>query len=330
MTKRPDHRHLDHQFARLAAAQEGVASLHQARRLGFSKAAIEHRRTSERWPLALPGVVRLPGAPATPQSEEIAGILLLGDRAVVGHLSAAHALGLDDFGNLAFTRPHFIALRGHHFTDRLTVHSTRRLPSTDIVTVRRNLPPAVRRDPALRRAGLLTTFRATSASRTIIDLAATAEPALTARLIDSAIRQGLTAPTYMVRRLADLRGRGRSGTRLLDELLLDSGGHTWLERRFLRLVRDAGFPRPTPQVIMRRDTKFVARVDFVFGAYPVVVEVSGRLGHTSEPDRRRDARRRNELQALGFRVIEFTTADIVASPGYVTAELTRHIADRRF
>jgi very-short-patch-repair endonuclease len=107
--------------------------------------------------------------------------------------------------------------------------------------------------------------------------------------------------------------------------MLDSGGHTWLERRFLRLVREAGISRPRPQVITRWGGRFVARVDFSFDSLPVVVEVSGRLGHTLEPERRRDARRRNERQALGYYVIEFTTTDVVTNPAYVLAELARYI-----
>jgi very-short-patch-repair endonuclease len=51
------------------------------------------------------------------------------------------------------------------------------------------------------------------------------------------------------------------------------------------------------------------------------VEVTGRLGHTSDRDRQKDARRRNALQQLGKEVIEFTTVDVVSSPGYVLSTL---------
>ena len=64
------------------------------------------------------------------------------------------------------------------------------------------------------------------------------------------------------------------GVPLLDELLADSGGHSMLERRFLELCRRAGLPRPSTQVIHRRDGSTFARVDFMFDPYGVVVEVS--------------------------------------------------------
>ncbi|MDP2291191.1 MAG: hypothetical protein Q8M22_08360 [Actinomycetota bacterium] len=81
---------------------------------------------------------------------------------------------------------------------------------------------------------------------------------------------------------------------LLSELLLDAGGDSYLERRFLRLVRFAGFPRPHCQVVMKSHGQRVARVDFTFPGSMIVVEVSGRLGHVSDRDRQRDARRRNQ------------------------------------
>ena len=59
------------------------------------------------------------------------------------------------------------------------------------------------------------------------------------------------------------------------------------------------------------------RVDFLFAAARVVVEVSGRVGHASDADRRKDARRRNQLQQAGFVVLEFTTGLVMDEPQYV-------------
>ena len=105
---------------------------------------------------------------------------------------------------------------------------------------------------------------------------------------------------------------------LLRELMLDSGGESVLERRFLRLMREHRLPRPAVQVAYQRESSRAMRVDFEF-ACGVVVEVSGRLGHTSDRDRQRDARRRNALQQAGRQVLEFTTADVVEDPQYVCA-----------
>jgi very-short-patch-repair endonuclease len=113
---------------------------------------------------------------------------------------------------------------------------------------------------------------------------------------------------------------GRPGIRALRELLLDSGGESFLERRFLQLMRAAHLPKPSTQVAYAASGRAM-RVDFEFPGLDVVVEVSGRLGHTTDRDRQKDARRRNALQQLGNRVLEFTTADVMSSPDYVLTTL---------
>ena len=91
-------------------------------------------------------------------------------------------------------------------------------------------------------------------------------------------------------------------------------------------MREAGLPRPLCQVIHRHRARTFARVDFEFASLPLVVEVSGRRGHVSEVDRGRDAQRRNELQADGFVVIEFLTADVINGPDAVVASVRGYIA----
>ena len=106
-----------------------------------------------------------------------------------------------------------------------TVHTTTKIGAVDVLTV--------------------CGFRCASATRTILDLAAVrASPERVAAAVDSAIRLRLSAPMVLVERLGELRGKGRHGVRLLDRLLLDSGGESMLERRFLALIREAHCPGP--------------------------------------------------------------------------------------
>lgn len=169
-------------------------------------------------------------------------------------------------------------------------------------------------------------LRCASATRTIIDLAHARIP--TVRLeaaIDSAVRLGLSSPDVLTRRLADLRGPGRWGADKLDQLLIDSGGESLLERRFLALVRRAGLPRPRMQVVHRRHGCHVARVDFLFDASDVVVEVTGKLGHSAPRERAIDAQRRNELQDLGRRIYEYTWEHITKRPEWVIDTLIERL-----
>lgn len=182
------------------------------------------------------------------------------------------------------------------------------------------------RDPHdVRRVGGLPT---TSPERTILDLARSRTS--TARLeaaVDSALRLRLTTLDRIIERVSDLRGAGRWGTAQLDVLLLDSGGHTLLERRFLQLVRRAGLPAPIPQAVHRQQGRHIARVDFLFEQDNLVVEVSGGRGHSSPSERAKDARRRNQLQQLGRLVLEFTYEQVTQQPNLVIntlrAALTR-------
>jgi hypothetical protein len=145
--------------------------------------------------------------------------------------------------------------------------------------------------------------------------------------IDSAVRLGLSAPGVLERQLAELRGSGRWGARMLDDLLVDTGGESMLERRFLALMREAGLPRPTTQAVQRSDGRHVARVDFLFEPFAIVVEVTGRRGHSLPAERTKDAQRRNELTDLGFRVFEYTWAHITERRSWVMSTMRRRLID---
>ena len=288
----------------LAARQHGCATLSQALGLGLTGPQIRHRVSTGRYERLGARVFRIAGSPATWEQELTAGLLDLGPTALVYGRSAAALFELEGFPR----RPvEFVVARAHRgVSPRWKVHTSLQLPAIDRATV--------------------GPFPATSASRTIIDLARTASAGELERAIDSAVRDGLSSPRFLHRRLSALRGSGRAGVRLLDELLVDAGGHSDLERAFLRLVRQAGLPRPTCQRIFRRDGETLARVDFTFDPLPLIAEVSGRRGHSSDAERAKDARRRNELQHLGYIVLDFTDHQVRREPAYVLATLRRHLA----
>ena len=273
----------------LAADQEGLLTSDQLRQHGVSSWT-RRRWIAEGWIFRLaPRVYALRGSPDTHRRRLRCGLLCLGDRSWVSFEAAAALHGLDR------SRPHAV-----EFTIErprrpavlpFAVHTTKRLDPIDHVVV--------------------DGFRVTSATRTVFDLAlARAHPQRIEAAIDSAVRLQLSSPEVLARRLEGLRGSGRWGCRLVEEMIVDSGGHTHLERRFLELVREAGLPTPRKQVVFRAGGRHVARVDFFFDAFDVVVEVSGQKGHASPTERARDAQRRNELQDLGVRVFEYTFDDV--------------------
>jgi very-short-patch-repair endonuclease len=285
----------------VAARQHGCATVDQAVAAGLTVRQIRHRVTTGRFRRLGRRVIAVAGSPETWEQALMAGLLDLGSDALVSRRAAAELHGFDGFAahTLEFTVPR--RARGQGRGTAWRVHTAHDLQLVDRASV----------------AG----FACTSASRTILDLARDMPAPALRRAIDSAIRDGSSSPAYLARRLRDLRGPGCHGVRLVDSLIVDAGGHTELERAFLRLVREAGLPRPMCQRVFRHDGRTIARVDFSFEPHPVLVEVSGRRGHSTDDERAKDARRRNELQALGFVVLEFTFDDVFGRPAEVVATL---------
>jgi very-short-patch-repair endonuclease len=287
-----------------AANQHGAVSHRQLRSAGLSAKAQQSAVATGWLRAAEPTVVVVAGSPDTWYRRLWIGLLALDERGWISHEAAARLHGLDRAREdvVEFTVPR----RSRTLTCSATVHTTGHVGPFDVLTV--------------------DGYRCASATRTIIDLArARISTVRLEATIDSAVRLGLSAPIVLERRLAELRGSGHWGARSLDRLLVDSGGETMLERRFLALVREAGLPRPKTQAVQRRDRRHVARVDFLFAPFAVIVEVTGRRGHSLPAERGRDAQRRNELTDLGFRVFEYTWAHVAERRAWVMSTMRRRL-----
>lgn len=296
---------VDHeqQLIQAALGHHSLLTISKVRELGISEARWERLRRNEVWVEVVPGVWRHTATPLTWSMEVRAGALWLGKEAGLFGATSLRWLGVDGFADATVD---FVVPRSRrHVPPWRNLHTTTKWSRGDFVPVN----------------GVLCS----TATRAIIDVAATATPRVVESAIDNAIRMRLTSVPTLTRRMRELASPGRSGTRLLRTLLLDSGGESFLEREFLKLVRRHGLPRPATQVAYRTGTNLAIRVDFEYPAHDVVVEVSGRRGHSSDADRGHDARRRNELQRIGKKVIEFTTAQVLDDPDYVVTTLRAHL-----
>ena len=289
-------------LADLAQSHYGVFGARQLDELGISAQQVNHLTARGSITRLGPQTYRMAGVPSSWRSDLAAGLHALGPTAVISHRAAASLHGLDRFngGELEFTVER--GRRGAFFLDAV-VHTSLRLPDLDTTVI----------------GGL----RVTKTPRTIIDLAAVRvrDDRLEAA-VDSALRLRLTTLDEIAGRLRDLRGPGRRGVRRLDRVLVTSGGHSYLEREFLKLLDEFELPRPIPQVEHRDGGVHIARVDFEYPGLDLVIEVSGGRGHSSAADRGKDARRRNELQRLGKLVLEFTYEDVMQRRPYVATTLT--------
>lgn len=283
-----------------AARQHHLVTVADVRRLGISEHRWRTMRDQGWWEAVSPSHYRHASTPDSLELRVRAGLGWLGKDAALFGTTALWWMGAEVDPP---DKPEFLVPRiRRSLATGMTIHTTTVWEPIDLS----------------RHRGL----RTTTGARAIIDMAGTTSIARRLeQAIDSAVAARRTSFPQLERRLAALDGRGRPGCSLLRELLLDSGGESRLERRFLRLVRLAHLPRPRCQVSFRGSTGRPLRVDFLFDR--LVVEVSGRLGHVSDRDRQRDARRRIALQQQGHTVIEFTTADVIDDPEHVLRSL-RH------
>jgi very-short-patch-repair endonuclease len=299
-------REQDRKLFALAVANNFLVGREQVRAAGLTSRQWVQRVAAGEWQRLHSGVWCHAATPVTWELRVRAGALWLGGRAALAGAAAARWWGLDGFEGS--DEVEFVVPRARRSKGGPAVHTSNEWPRTDFLFCRG--------------------IRATVVTRTLLDLAAFGAGARQLeQAIDSGIRHRRTSVPTLTQRMATA-GAGRRGVVLLRELLLDAGGESALERRFLRLLRTVRIGRPQTQVTFRTNTTRAIRVDFLFANEGVVVEVSGRIGHASDLDRRKDARRRNQLQQWGLVVLEFTTADVIDDPMVVLKTLPASLDGR--
>lgn len=169
----------------IAGRQHGVVARSQVLALGFTDRMIGRRLGSGAWEGMHAGVYRLAAAPDTWKTRCMAACCALGAAAVASHRSAGALWGLDGCReHVEVTAPGV----GERRLAGVVVHRTRSLPVADRAEVD-GIP-------------------VTRPARTLIDLAAVLAAEELEAALDSAFRERLVTPAYLVRRLEDLGGRG--------------------------------------------------------------------------------------------------------------------------
>jgi hypothetical protein len=97
------------------------------------------------------------------------------------------------------------------------------------------------------------------------------------------------------------------------------GGHSWLEREYLRLTIGAGLPRPMTQQVLSRAGNRMVRVDCRYPGSNVMVELLGYRFHRSSAEMRRDAERANALLLDGYSPYQFTYEQLAGTPADAAA-----------
>jgi very-short-patch-repair endonuclease len=294
-----------HDMYELARRQHGLIAGAQLASMGCSEKAIRHLRERGRLERLSARVYRIAGSAETLQQRRLAAVLDAGEGAALSHTAANAAWGV---GRRASVMDVIRPRRGNAPRTSLgRVHEARELFDHHVV-VRHGVP-------------------ITTPARTIVDLAATGHPAAIARLLDTAWSRRLLNIGGVANVVAEVRDRGRSGVRLLDELieerkLLPRPGSA-LEIRFESIVHRRGLPTLRRQVHISDDEGWIGCVDFVAGDLPLVFFVDGDAFHSSLTDRRHDDRQTRRLNAAGYLVERFSDAHVLFDEPRV-ARLAHH------
>jgi len=123
--------------------------------------------------------------------------------------------------------------------------------------------------------------------------------------------------------------RGRRGPRGLRGLLKARGygyepAESRLEVKFRKRLAGSGLPKPCEQHEIRRNDRFVARVDFAYPDQRLVLETDAYMCHSARSDWQHDRWRDNTLVAMKWRVLRFTWDDVTRRPEWVLEQI--HLA----
>lgn len=156
-----------------------------------------------------------------------------------------------------------------------------------------------------------------------LDLASTLPLKAAVVLLDAALRKGNLTVKGLRKRLVERR-RAPGMTHAARAVRLSSRARqSPLESEFRVLVHEAGLPAPDDQVEVRDAGTFLARVDFAWTQYRLVVEIDGYEFHREYDVFVQDRRRQNALVLAGWRVLRFSASDLRSRPEKVVAEVRR-------
>jgi hypothetical protein len=292
------------QLMAVATGQLGLLSRQQANGVGMTNAQLRSRVSSGSLLQVGTDTFRLPGAPTGARAELLALTIDIGGEVWASGPTAAALHGFDGYRlkppfDVTIARGRDVKRVGHR------IHTSASLDLIDRAVVD-GIPVL-------------------SGARTLIDLARTESRERLTEAFDSGLRDGTFNESLVHRRIVALRSHGRFGVPRLLEAIEGAevirGGHSWLEREFLRLVASAGLPAPQTQQVLTRTGDRLVRVDFRFLGSPVVVEVLGYRWHRTKEQLRRDTERTNALLADGFRPYQFTYEHVATSPSEVVITL---------
>ncbi len=286
-------RDIDQAAEPVAAAQHGIITLRQLFDLGADSGLIARRVAAGRWKRVTPATVRM--GPIGWKGRAMAAVLST-PRSLLSGRSAAviHDLGPYRRVPIEVTAPFGANARGKGYVVRRCRHFDE-LESVVVDSI-----------PAM------------SPTEMVFDLARR-EPRL---LVQRIVEEGIVDRKMTVDGLAEQTARRsaahcpgwRPVSRILADLAGDPVPESELERRMVRVLKDAGLDQGVRQASLPWREPGAGRVDFLFPQWNLIVEVDGRKWHTREQAFETDRARDNAAAAAGWKVLRFTYRMVVDRP----------------
>jgi hypothetical protein len=301
-----------------AAGRGGWFSRRDAIVAGYSDADLRRHVASGRWVRITRGAYaeREPAVEAMPPWEQAAWLHLrtaravyhrLHGRAVVSHQSALLLYGVR-VSELDLRRVHVTRLLGAGRSDGAVCQHAAR-PAVDVVCE-------------------MDGVRATPATRAVVEAVRATSYPVAVSVVDQTLRLRVATPEQLTDALAPFARRSgiRQATRAVEfgDGRAESVGESWLRVA----LADFGLPAPLPQAEIRDDRGvLVARVDFLFEQYGVIVEFDGavKYGEGGRAALIAEKVREDRLRDLGYQVVRVTWADL-KTPAALLNSLRRAIA----
>jgi hypothetical protein len=302
----------DKLISAIAEQQYGVFTHEQAKRAGFSPAAIQRRVQGGLWRRVGSGVYAIAGLPFTFECLLLTRILEVGG-AMASHRTAGHLHRLDGFSRKAPVRIELMVLdRRGIAAKHLTVHRPRLWLPADKVMV----------------AGIPTT----SVARTLFDIAAVCRQRTVQIAFDDALRKETVTVEEMARRLDEVRRPGVRGLKKIAAIIADRAANeledSELETMFRKLITSAGLPPPVAQYTIWRDDGYcVAEVDFAYPDIRLAIELDSWTYHGGRKPFEDDRVKQYELFDLGWHCLRFTKSDLRLRGDRVTSVVSRRLRD---
>lgn len=286
-------RQIEQAIATVARKQLGLFTREQALSLGVTVDAVSWRLERGRWESVRPYVYRVAGTPSSWEHELLAACLATSATAVASHRAAAALWRLPGIEPAPLEV--MVGRERWHRLPGVMCHQSVELSSAERTSV--------------------GAVPVTTIERTVFDLARYVTIRRLEEAVDDALRRGLTTMDHLIEKFATFARPGRRGlTRIRAVLAMRDPAaalpESVQERRLVRLLERHGLPRPTLQFEIRDRNRVLARVDAAYPDRRIAIEYDSYMFHGGRRKHEVDLARRNRLEALGWRVLHATAADI--------------------